>query len=539
MRRPEWVGGRFTAPVKVDSPSGPEQPELSLWLEVDGPIVGVELQPPGTGDAATSRLVSRSMKRPQEGPPRKPSRIRVADPALAQAVRAEVGSEIEVVVGPTPELQEALSELKEFLVGKLQPSLLRDAEEDCPPEQVASFHQASAALFRAAPWEVVPSDTAVILVDIEALDVRGQVLSVLGAAEEEFGFVVFRDRDSFEAFIQAALDVEPPAEDEIPDSLSLNFERTRGVPRELRQEARKERWEVASDRAFPMPMVLERGEAVPPTRRHVAILEALARALTALLEDGLDPEEVWGGVGVDRSHQVEANGQQVTVRLRVPRLPEVHAPSGRQFDLRTELRDQDDMLDAGWLDDFARALLELLRASPEGQDLDGDWLATTIQFAARYLDVPIAQVGAPELRELLFDLFPRKLSVPPESATEIVAELRTFWRWADAEFGLETATECLAVLRPGVEGVLERALRDREQHGPAKSLVMGAVAAGYDMSSREGVAKFIADLDAGKLDRRLAATEGIPLPPERRASPGKAQKKKKRKSEKKSRKQNR
>src|SRR5579872_574819 len=42
------------------------------------------------------------------GPPRRPARIRVARPALAESVRRAAGDDIEIVVAPTPELDDVL-----------------------------------------------------------------------------------------------------------------------------------------------------------------------------------------------------------------------------------------------------------------------------------------------------------------------------------------------------------------------------------------------------------------------------------------------
>jgi len=44
-----------------------------------------------------------------------------------------------------------------------------------------------------------------------------------------------------------------------------------------------------------------------------------------------------------------------------------------------------------------------------------------------------------QLRELLFDIFPRKVSADAEEAPQAIRELQAFWQFAQREFQLENA----------------------------------------------------------------------------------------------------
>lgn len=62
-------------------------------------------------------------------------------------------------------------------------------------------------------------------------------------------------------------------------------------------------------------------------------------------------------------------------------------------------------------------LVELFEASPEAQVLQNEgaepcWIGMLFDYAIRYLGVTPAQMTASDLRELLFDLVPRKISAP-------------------------------------------------------------------------------------------------------------------------------
>ncbi|WP_437763429.1 hypothetical protein WMF27_41030 [Sorangium sp. So ce281] len=100
-------------------------------------------------------------------------------------------------------------------------------------------------------------------------------------------------------------------------------------------------------------------------------------------------------------------------------------------------------------------------------------------------------MGKRELSRVLLDVFPRKVSCEPSSAPEIVEELRAFWSFARREFGLPNADECLAILNEEMSRTMERELADSRNFGMAKSFVMGGMAAGFDMTTEEGMGAFM------------------------------------------------
>jgi len=56
----------------------------------------------------------------------------------------------------------------------------------------------------APPLNIVPSDDDLLTVDIEALAVRGQVVSIIGKLGESLGIIVFRSRSDFEQYLAEA-----------------------------------------------------------------------------------------------------------------------------------------------------------------------------------------------------------------------------------------------------------------------------------------------------------------------------------------------
>ena len=187
-------------------------------------------------------------------------------------------------------------------------------------------------------------------------------------------------------------------------------------------------------------------------------------------------------------------------------------------------------------------LVKLFVESPEGKALEakgieaGGWADITIDFGINYLGITPAKMTPDKLREILFELFPRKLSTLPEAAPEIIEELQAFWLFLQREFGLGNAAAILKVLDNKAAPILEEELGNPAHFGIAKSMVMMGLERGFNMTSQEGMEEWMNTYNA-----ELAAGTGlrIPLPGEQSVNARKARTKIKRGMAKNSRKQNR
>ena len=116
-RSREWAGGRFTMPFEIEG----TQPLVALWVELPaGIVVGADIQSPGDRAGWFARTLRKAMKKPAAGKARRPARIRVAEAELAAELRKAYG-DIEIVVGPTPEVDEAFESLATAMGGKEEP----------------------------------------------------------------------------------------------------------------------------------------------------------------------------------------------------------------------------------------------------------------------------------------------------------------------------------------------------------------------------------------------------------------------------------
>ena len=136
--------------------------------------------------------------------------------------------------------------------------------------------------------------------------------------------------------------------------------------------------------------------------------------------------------------------------------------------------------------------MERFEASPEGQDLVRQggtvgWADTFMDLGMGYLEVTPATMTAEQLKTILFELFPRKVSAEPGCGQEIVAELQAFWRFLRREFGLPNAGACLQVLATGTALRLDREMQNPANFGLAKAFLAQGLAHGFDMATPEGI----------------------------------------------------
>src|ERR1017187_5429297 len=84
----EWVGGIVSMPAFVNDADAPYRPEILLWLNADGLVVGTTLGKPGEVLTRASDHLRATIAKPMLGPPHSPARLRVSSDALASALRA-------------------------------------------------------------------------------------------------------------------------------------------------------------------------------------------------------------------------------------------------------------------------------------------------------------------------------------------------------------------------------------------------------------------------------------------------------------------
>jgi len=174
-------------------------------------------------------------------------------------------------------------------------------------------------------------------------------------------------------------------------------------------------------------------------------------------------------------------------------------------------------------DHYRRALTNAFRASPEGQACvpkhgsTGFWAGCLLDFGFNYIGVTLPNMTASDLREIVADYFPRKVSLrSPEEAEDTIPELTAFWRFLGREFALDTAETALRYLAQ-IQPSFVRLMNDPSKFGMAKSFFMQGQAAGFDMTDQDQMHMFAAAYNASVAAERGDAAA---VSPSRSESPG-------------------
>lgn len=169
------------------------------------------------------------------------------------------------------------------------------------------------------------------------------------------------------------------------------------------------------------------------------------------------------------------------------------------FDFHQPSLDPDGEFDEGRIHHYVEGLMAEFAASAEAQRLPPDrmnWVHPMLSFGFNYVGVSPADMTRHDFEEVLFELFPRKVSTDAAQAESIIAELRAFWTFAARQFAATNAATMLAVLNDGAVERLRRELANPANFGLAKSMFMTGSQSGFDMTTHEGVAAFTAAYNA-------------------------------------------
>jgi hypothetical protein len=506
----EWVGGLVRMPAFVTGEGEPYRPEALLWMG-EGAVLGHTLGKPGELVGRACESLRTTIERPMFGRPHAPDRVRVATPALAEVLRAG-HSGVEVVCAPTPELDDILAAMRERMNDDAvtEPSYL---SADVGPAAIAAFFRAAAALFRAKPWATVPDDQSLFSVTIEQLGVADAALSVIGQMGEHLGLILFSGIDDFEAFLEAAEAAERGAKPTIPPHFAFNFERGAELSAALREEIAEHPWEVAGAEAVPWLVAVDEDLVTrPPTAAEVTMAEAIALALPQVLSEKDALLAAWsGGEPVARTLIVATHVGDVEVSLRAPyeREPSDSRPPHDVLADLFELGQDGDEIDPEARRPLEGELLRRFVASPEAKTLTHVRACHLVMdLAADCFNATIATLGPRELREIVFDIIPRKVSIDASAASWIIEETRAFYAFLERELGLAQADACSRVLGGDAVVQLEAALSDTSKFGMAKSFFMGGREAGFDMESKEGLEAWMSVMQS----QPLPASVRLPAP---------------------------
>lgn len=192
------------------------------------------------------------------------------------------------------------------------------------------------------------------------------------------------------------------------------------------------------------------------------------------------------------------------------------------FDIHQQIENDCGDRDEERYADYSDGLVEAFAESAEGRAHAaaagevGGWAHLFLDYYFGYIGGDFPDITVRDAQEICFDLFPRKVSTEPESAAEIMTELRAFWAFLGREFRLPQADAMQALLDDDAVLKLKNRLADPGNYGMAKSFVMMGRQAGFDMSSERGMQEFMLAYNASRL-AALKNPEAQPALPHRPA----------------------
>ncbi|MGH7330456.1 MAG: hypothetical protein ACREJX_19070, partial [Polyangiaceae bacterium] len=112
----EWVGGQASLPATIaENGSTGRSTEMVFWIELPSlDVVAHALNAPDVLEQSLVDVLRAGIRKPVFGAPRKPARVRIEDETQAAQIEG-AGLGIEVVVGPTPEIDEIAARMRGYL----------------------------------------------------------------------------------------------------------------------------------------------------------------------------------------------------------------------------------------------------------------------------------------------------------------------------------------------------------------------------------------------------------------------------------------
>ena len=139
--------------------------------------------------------------------------------------------------------------------------------------------------------------------------------------------------------------------------------------------------------------------------------------------------------------------------------------------------------------------VEAFARSPEGklveQKLESvGWVRFFLELAVNYQGKTVETMSREDAEEIVFELFPRKVSTEAKNAEAIITELRKFWEFIARVYDLAIAGQMIQLFDATAVKRLRRVLSNPGNFGIAKSLFMQGNAAGFDMTTQAGLDQF-------------------------------------------------
>jgi hypothetical protein len=379
-----------------------------------------------------------------------PTHVSIRHAALAKPLRdALIGQGIAVQVSDQlPGVEDALRSLLGHVFGGIAPlSMLRAQPEtwagwDMPAERVAKLFTAAANFFRAAPWEIAVDEWPIYVKRPRAHE---WTTIVMGAAGQQMGLALYEDNEDLDR-MQDIVDPESPAvlAGIRGLTISLLFNTRAELPKAMRAEIQREGWEIAGAKAYPSLVVLNSpGGGV--RKKHVddliAALESVPRFVKVHrgIFDGMEqrtPDVSW----VDPENQVTCRVElddgafEDEMFEPVGARPALLALAGPQGEGATPLAALAEVDAAKSVNRTLARYRAWLRKPETGEAPSAALVRTYADYARLFVErcaysslKPATAISEYDVREFLYDWYPRVVRDTERGAMEMLASLAVFF----------------------------------------------------------------------------------------------------------------
>lgn len=498
----ELQAGIFAMPNELVRNGEAGSVEILAWMIVDGPILGNEIGSPAFLREKAGALLRESLAEL----PSLPRTLSVATEDLAVLLRPAITTRIELICGPTPELDQMVSDLLVRL--ESAPTYL---SKGAHPDAVASFFRAASRLYRAKPWAVVPSPGVLLGITVKELEIDNQVLSVSGPRGDNKTWMLCASAADVTRFIRAARRKGNGENYRFPPSTMLTFEHRDHLPPTLTYEIASHGWEVAGPSAHPWLYRTDAsGGFSAPTPEDLLVGEVVTQALAELATRSIPWKRVLqSDEALLFSSKAKLGGRELEVLISIPFEEAVEPATRPLHPILAALFDFERQGgEVAVRRDLDQALIAEFLGSPAGKAFsDPTWTAVVLEIAAERIGPTAASIRPVDLEEILLEYFPLLVDAEAEDAEEIVAECTAFFGFLTERYSHPDLRSCLEFLKTeGILPALRNGLADSRNFGLSKQLVRAGAAAGFATDTDEGLAAWLKEVKEKGLQPNVRLT---------------------------------
>lgn len=301
-----WAVGTCVMPAFVDDGRQPPfQPILVAVVDGHGLVIGQGVAAPDDPDSGVEQALQQAIAAPDGGfgAGSRPTAITITAAELRPVVERILPG-IPIRVGPSADLEELFSSVPEMVAEADGPGLMglqSLLSGDIRPQDVASFFAACKPLYERQPWRRFVHEQCLFMISSQALGMRRWCGCVIGQAGQSYGVLLFPSRQDQERFIETAMlaaQIGGPPMGVLPHQWAISFEPLDAISRSLADEIAAHGWPVAAGDGYPVPLHVDPDLVHHPLGRvELARLEAVARALTRLIDNVPDLHDFWNWSG--------------------------------------------------------------------------------------------------------------------------------------------------------------------------------------------------------------------------------------------------